>query len=49
MARAVSAREQVDRHGHAGLLEGSADCAAYLARHNEGLRFAEVNRLLIAQ
>ncbi|QXI27048.1 RNA ligase RtcB family protein [Pseudomonas vanderleydeniana] len=42
-------REQVDQHGHAGLLEGSADCAAYLARHNEGLRFAEANRLLIAQ
>ena len=42
-------REQVDRHGHAGLLEDSADCAAYLTRHNAGLRFAEANRLLIAR
>ncbi|WP_374422903.1 RNA ligase RtcB family protein [Chromobacterium sp.] len=42
-------REQVDRHGHAGLLEDSADCAAYLARHDAGLRFAEANRLLIAR
>lgn len=42
-------REQVDRHGHRGLGEGSADCDAYLARHATALRFARANRELIAR
>jgi len=42
-------REQVDRYGHRGLLEGSAECAAYLARHATALRFAQANRELIAR
>lgn len=42
-------REQVDRFGHQGLLAGSADCDAYLARHATALRFAHANRELIAR
>lgn len=42
-------REQVDRFGHQGLLAGSADCDAYLARHAVALRFARANRELIAR
>ncbi|HKB58847.1 MAG TPA: RNA ligase RtcB family protein [Gallionellaceae bacterium] len=42
-------REHIARHGHAGLAEESADCAAYLARHEAALRFAAANRTLIAQ
>lgn len=42
-------REQVDRFGHQGLLEGSADFDAYLARHATALRFARANRELIAR
>jgi release factor H-coupled RctB family protein len=42
-------REQVDRFGHQGLLEGSADFDAYLARHAAALRFAQANRELIAR
>jgi release factor H-coupled RctB family protein len=42
-------REQVDRFGHQGLVEGSADCGAYLARHATALRFARANRELIAR
>lgn len=42
-------REQVDRFGHDGLPEGSAECDAYLARHATALRFAKANRELIAR
>lgn len=42
-------REQVDRFGHLGLQEGSADFDAYLARHATALRFAQANRELIAR
>lgn len=42
-------REQVDRFGHQGLPESSADCDAYLARHATALRFARANRELIAR
>ena len=42
-------REQVDRFGHHGLDETSADCAFYLARHAEALAFARANRTLIAR
>lgn len=42
-------REQVDRFGHAGLGDDSADCNAYLARHDAALRFAKANRELIAR
>lgn len=41
--------DHIDRHGHAGLLEGSADCADYLARHDAALQFARANRELIAR
>ncbi|HEY6095862.1 MAG TPA: RNA ligase RtcB family protein [Gallionellaceae bacterium] len=42
-------REQVDRFGHAGLIAGSAESDAYLARHADALRFARANRELIAR
>lgn len=42
-------RDHVDRHGHAGLERGSADCSHYLDRHALALRFARANRSLIAQ
>ncbi len=45
----VILREQVDQFGHGGLRAGSDECAAYLARHNMALRFAEANRQLIAR
>lgn len=42
-------QEQVSLHGHAGLLDGSLEASAYLARHADALRFAEGNRQLIAR
>ncbi|MDC8015747.1 RNA ligase RtcB family protein [Tahibacter soli] len=42
-------RDHVARHGHAGLERGGADCAQYLDRHAQALRFARANRSLIAQ
>ncbi len=42
-------REQVDRFGHQGLAAGSAECDAYLERHETALRFARANRGLIAR
>lgn len=42
-------RNQVDRFGHRGLLEGSADCAAYLLEQASALQFARANRALIAR
>ena len=35
-------QEHVSLHGHAGLLDGSLEASAYLARHADALRFAEV-------
>ncbi len=42
-------RQHIDQHGHQGLLADSAACRNYLIEHNQAVRFAEVNRLLIAQ
>jgi len=42
-------RDHVDRHGHAGLTAGSPDADAYLSRHDDALRFAGLNRELIAR
>ena len=41
--------EHVQRHGHDGLAEDSADCQAYLARHDAALRYAQANRRLVAR
>ena len=41
--------EHVQRHGHDGLAEDSADCQAYLARHDAALRYAQANRQLVAR
>jgi len=41
-------REQVDRHGHAGLAEGTPEAEHYLAQHALALRYAEANRRLVA-
>ncbi|WP_157314899.1 RNA ligase RtcB family protein [Chitinibacter sp. GC72] len=42
-------RQHIDQHGHQGLLADSKECRAYLAEHDQAVRFAEVNRHLIAQ
>ncbi len=42
-------REQVERFGHRGLQGGSAEAAAYQARHDTALRYARANRELIAR
>lgn len=42
-------RQHVDDFGHAGLQQGSAEFEAYLAQHDQALRFAEANRQLIAR
>lgn len=42
-------RQHVDAFGHHGLASGSAEAAAYLAQHDEALRFARCNRHLVAQ
>lgn len=41
-------RSHVDAFGHSGLAEDGADASAYLAQHDAALRFAELNRALIA-
>jgi release factor H-coupled RctB family protein len=41
-------RQHVERFNHSGLVEGDADTADYLAQHEQALRFAELNRELIA-
>ncbi|UXI69964.1 RNA ligase RtcB family protein [Tahibacter amnicola] len=42
-------RRHVDRFGHAGLVDGSAEAEDYLGQHDEALRFAVCNRQLIAR
>ncbi|KKD60769.1 hypothetical protein RN22_09280 [Grimontia sp. AD028] len=41
--------KHVSEHGHAGLAEGSDALAQYVSEHNEAVRWAELNRYLIAQ
>jgi release factor H-coupled RctB family protein len=41
-------RAHVDAFSHAGLPEGSAEAGAYLLQHDAAVRFAELNRALIA-
>lgn len=41
-------RDHVDQYGHAGLETGSEASCAYLARHDDAVRFAQRNRRLIA-
>lgn len=41
-------REHVDRHGFAGLSEGTPEAAAYLARHDQARHWASANREVIA-
>ena len=41
-------RSHVDAFSHAGLAAGSAEASAYLLQHDAAVRFAEINRMLIA-
>jgi release factor H-coupled RctB family protein len=41
-------RSHVDRFGHAGLNIGSSEFTEYLQQHDEAIKFAELNRELIA-
>jgi release factor H-coupled RctB family protein len=41
-------RQQIDRHNHHGLQEGTEEATAYLTEHETTLRFAQANRRLIA-
>ncbi len=41
-------RAHVDAHGHAGLVEDTAAAQAYLLQHDAAVRFAELNRRVIA-
>jgi release factor H-coupled RctB family protein len=41
-------RAHVAAHSHAGLADGSPEGAAYLLQHDAAVRFAELNRALIA-
>lgn len=41
--------DHIERHGHAGLAQGTDDCVDYLARHDAALHFAHANRELIAR
>jgi release factor H-coupled RctB family protein len=41
--------QHMHAHGHAGLDESSAECASYLRRHDEAVRYAVANRKLIAK
>jgi release factor H-coupled RctB family protein len=41
-------RAHVDAHSHKGLEQGTPEAAAYLRQHDAALRFAELNRALIA-
>lgn len=40
--------DQIRRHGGAALVAGEAACAAYLAEHDRAIRWAVVNRAVIA-
>ena len=42
-------REHVDMHREQGLVDGTPAAHHYLVQHNEALRFAQANRLLIGQ
>lgn len=42
-------RRHVERFGHNGLAESSADAADYLVEHQSALDFARANRILIAE
>lgn len=42
-------RQHVDAFGHHGLQAGTHEAAAYLAQHDEALRYARCNRALVAQ
>lgn len=41
-------RSHVDAFSHAGLVDGSSEAQAYLRQHDAGVKFAELNRALIA-
>jgi release factor H-coupled RctB family protein len=41
-------RQQIDRHNHHGLQEGTEEATSYLTEHETALRFAQANRRLIA-
>lgn len=41
-------RAHVDAFGHGGLEDGGAESLAYLRQHDAGVKFAELNRALIA-
>lgn len=42
-------RQHIDQHGHQGLQVDTAICRQYLEAHDQALRFAALNRMLIAQ
>ena len=42
-------RQHVDAFGHHGLQAGTPEAAAYLAQHDDALRYARCNRGLVAQ
>lgn len=41
-------REHVDAHGHSGLAVGDASYVEYMGKHDAALKFAELNRRVIA-
>jgi release factor H-coupled RctB family protein len=41
-------RNHVDAFGHRGLVDGTSESEAYLAKHDAAVRFAEYNRALVA-
>ena len=41
-------RAHVDKHGHAGLAEGTPEARAYLLQHDVALAYARLNRKMIA-
>lgn len=41
-------RAHVDKHGHAGLAEGTPEARAYLLQHDAALAYARLNRKMIA-
>ncbi|MCD1126877.1 RNA ligase RtcB family protein [Jinshanibacter sp. LJY008] len=42
-------RRHVERFNHSGLIAGTSEADEYLSEHHQALRFAELNRRLIAQ
>lgn len=48
LGQAILSRH-IEQHNHAGLRAGSEACARYLAQHDEALRWAELNREMIAR